>query len=233
MVTRAGSADPRPSRYGRLMSDQPSTAVIVDDAVEVRLLVKHQLGLSGRFVVVGEGATGQEAIEQVRRHRPDLLLLDVSMPDMDGLEALPHVRAASPETVVVMYTGFDEGGLAARAQSLGAAALIEKSAAIDDLPEQLEAIVRVAAPVPARAEGGDDDVVPTPNVLDEHLERFREIFEEAAIGMATMTLTGNVVRPNRALAAVIGRPIAELVGLPYVQLAAPPDAARVTAQLLA
>src|SRR4051794_4484294 len=234
MVTRAGGAVARPSRYGRLMSDQPSTAVIVDDAVEVRLLVKHQLGLSGRFVVVGEAATGREAIEQVRRHRPDLLLLDVSMPEMDGLEALPHVRAASPETVVVMYTGFDEGGLASRAQALGAAALIEKSAAIDDLPEQLEAIVRAVAPVPARAEGSGDAVdLPTPNVLDEHLERFREIFEEAAIGMATMTLTGNVVRPNRALATVVGRPMAELVGLPYARLAAPPDAAKVTEQLLA
>src|SRR3954451_8735338 len=117
----------RPSRYGRLVTDQPSTAVIVDDAIEVRLLVKHQLGLSGRFVVVGEGGTGRDAIEQVRRHRPDLLLLDVSMPDMDGMEALPHVREASPETVVVMYTGFDEGGLAHRARALGAVALIEKS----------------------------------------------------------------------------------------------------------
>src|SRR4051794_3186950 len=234
MVTRAGSADPRPSRYGRLMSDQPSTAVIVDDAVEVRLLVKHQLGLSGRFVVVGEGATGQEAIEQVRRHRPDLLLLDVSMPDMDGMEALPHVREASPETVVVMYTGFDEGGLAHRARALGAVALIEKSAAIEVLPDQLATIVRSAgtsAPQPAEAEA--ESVSPTGSVLDEHLERFREIFEEAAIGMATMTLTGNVVRPNRALAEVVGRPIGDLVGLPYAAVAAPSDAEHVTKQLLA
>src|SRR4051794_33410070 len=210
MVTRAGSADPRPSRYGRLVSDQPSTAVIVDDAIEVRLLVKHQLGLSGRFVVVGEGGTGRDAIEQVRRHRPALLLLDVSMPDMDGIEALPHVREASPETVVVMYTGFDEGGLALRARALGAVALIEKSAAIEVLPEQLDAIVRAAATsAPGVPDDETESVSPTGNVLDEHLERFREIFEEAAIGMATMTLTGNVVRPNRALAEVVARPISD------------------------
>lgn len=217
------------------MDDQPKTAVIVDDAIEVRLLVKHQLARSGRFVVVGEGATGQDAIALVRRHCPDLLLLDVSMPEMDGLEALPHVRAASPDTVVVMYTGFDEGGLAHRARALGATALIEKSAATDALPEQLAAIVRGAAGSPAPPASGEPgrSVPGDGNVLDEHLERFREVFEEAAIGMATLTLTGNVVRPNRALAAAVGRPMSELIGLPYAALAAPADASDVADQLLA
>jgi PAS domain S-box-containing protein len=211
--------------------DRPSAAVVVDDAVEVRLLVKHQLGLSGRFVVVGEGATGREAIDQVARHHPDLLLLDVSMPEMDGLEALPEIRAVSPETTVVMYTGFEESGLAHRARALGAAALIEKSAAVEDLPEQLDRILRTArsqaepAPEPGSAEP------PPATVLDEHLERFREIFEEAAIGMATMTLTGNIVRPNRALAELVDRPIAELVGLPYASLSGPRDAPAVAEKL--
>ena len=49
-------------------------------------------------------------------------------------------------------------------------------------------------------------------VLDEHLERFREVFEEAAIGMATMTLAGRLVRVNRALAALVQLPAADLVG---------------------
>jgi PAS domain S-box-containing protein len=214
------------------VNDQPSTAVVVDDAIEVRLLVKHQLGLSGRFVVVGEGSTGRDAVEQVRTHRPDVLLMDVSMPDMDGLEALPRVREASPKTVVVMYTGFEEGGLAARAQALGAAALLEKSAAVDDLPDRLAEVVRSARSQPvAAAEEPEPTVATSADVLGEHVERFREIFEEAAIGMATMTLTGNIVRPNRALAAAVGRPLGDLVGVPYPSLVGPDDAADVAAAL--
>ena len=55
-------------------------------------------------------------------------------------------------------------------------------------------------------------------VLDEHLERFREVFDEAAIGMATVTLTGSVVRANRALATLLGRTAPELIGVAYADL---------------
>jgi len=219
------------------VSDQPATVVVVDDAAEVRLLVKHQLGSSGLFTVVGEAANGREAIDEVARHRPDVVLLDVSMPEMDGLEALPHVVAAAPEAVVVMYSGFEEGGLAQRARALGASAFVAKSAAIDELPQQLRAALDgVRADRMATAPLTDEPAAEEPsrlseNVLDEHLERFREIFEEAAIGLATMTLTGNLVRPNRALAEMVGRPMAELVGLPYTALAGPEELAELTSQL--
>ncbi len=200
---------------------------MVDDAREVRLLVKHQLAASGCFTVIGEGADGRDAIELARRHRPEVLLLDISMPEMDGLEALPHICAASPETVVVMYTGFDEGGLAARAEALGAAALIEKSLDIADLPDRLRAIQR-AAPTPAAPAPPEPGpgVAPVPDgvVLDEHVERFREIFDEAAIGMATLTLTGTIVRSNRALARLVGREISALVGAQYASLSGEAEA---------
>ena len=119
-----------------MVNDQPPSVVVVDDAAEVRLLVKHQLARSGMFSVAGEAANGREAIDEVRLRQPDVVLLDASMPEMDGLEALPHVIAAAPETVVVMYSGFEEGELAHRARSLGARAFIAKSAAIGELPHQ-------------------------------------------------------------------------------------------------
>jgi len=111
--------------------------VIVDDASDLRFLVKTQLKLSADFVVVGEGSDGHEAIQLAEELRPDVVLLDVSMPGMDGLEALPRIRGASPHTEVIMYTGFDEHGLAERARQLGATALIEKSIALDRLVPQL------------------------------------------------------------------------------------------------
>jgi PAS domain S-box-containing protein len=194
--------------------------VIVDDAADVRLLVKTQLGFSGRFKVVGEGSDGTEAIAAALAYQPDLVLLDVSMPRMDGLEALPQIRDVSPTSTVVMYTGFDDTALAERARRLGAAALIEKSFPLDRLAEELDAICSghaVAEPRPdlaRRSPAALDD-----SVLGEHLERFREVFEEAAIGMATMTLTGYVVRANKALASVVGRPLADLAGIRYADLA--------------
>ena len=65
--------------------------------------------------MVGEGADGAEAVELAKEHRPALMLLDVSMPGTDGLEALPRVVEESPDTRVVMFTGFEEHGLAERA----------------------------------------------------------------------------------------------------------------------
>ncbi len=204
--------------------DTPSI-VIVDDASEVRLLVRTRLRMSGRLRVVGEGANGAEAVALAQQHQPSLMLLDVSMPGMDGLEALPLVLAASPHTRVVMYSGFEEQGLAEKAEQMGAAAFIEKSVPVDSLVDRLAALAGAAAQEVAGHEPGPADAVASAGtssgdrtVLDEHLERFREVFDEAAIGMATMTLTGHLVRANRALAALLQRTTEDLVGLFYGDL---------------
>jgi PAS domain S-box-containing protein len=216
------------------VSSAQCSVVIVDDAAEVRGLVRTRLQVDGRFSVVGEGRTGLDAVALATEHQPDVVLLDVSMPEMDGLEALTRIREASPRTRVVMYTGFDEAGLAQRARELGAAALIEKSFSMDRLADQLLAVRADDAPI---AQG--ERVSSTPSVeeqestvLNEHLERFREVFEEAAIGMATMTLTGRVVRANKALSAVVGKPLDALVGLPYADLAPEYDRDSVSSELL-
>ncbi|NUR07584.1 MAG: PAS domain S-box protein [Nocardioidaceae bacterium] len=197
------------------------TVVIVDDAAEVRSLVRTRLRLSHRVHVVGEGVDGNEAVELARTHGPDLMLLDVSMPGMDGLEALPLVREASPRTTVVMFSGFEEHGLAQRLVGLGAAAFLEKSSSLETLADDLLAVLggppRRTTPTVAASTAEEDR---ERRVIEEHLERFRELFEEAAIGMVTLTLTGQVVRANRAFARLVEREVDDLVGTPYGELAA-------------
>jgi len=211
-------------RYFRVMSSRP-TIVVVDDAPEVRTVLRTFFQVSGQLDVVGEGADGAAAVELAGRHRPALMLLDVSMPGMDGLEALPKVRRASPETRVVMYSGFDEAGLATRTAELGASAFIQKAGSLEDLVAELLAMLDVepARPVtdplssdlaPQPAWSADADIL-----LQEHLERFGEVFADAAIGMGTLTLAGRLVRANRQLAQLLGRPANALVGTAYGDLA--------------
>ena len=121
---------------GALDRPRPSV-VLVDDSKEVRALVRRRLELSGLFEVVGEGGDGEEAIGLAHRLEPALMLLDTSMPTMDGIEALPAILALCPETKVVMFTGFEDQGLAARARELGAADFVEKSIQLEELPGRL------------------------------------------------------------------------------------------------
>ncbi len=211
---------------GRIERGRKPTVVVVDDSDEVRNLVRTRLRLSGLFDVVGDGRDGADAIGLAFRHEPDLILLDISMPVMDGLEALPAILTLAPETKVVMFTGFEEEGLASRAKQLGAAGFVEKSVRIEELPMRLWRIIGGRAAPPERRPRlravGDDD--PTPPdapeqaVLDEHLERFRELFDQAAIGMATMTLNGSIVRANGALAAFMDCEPVDLIGVDYGEL---------------
>ena len=209
----------------------PPTIVVVDDAPDVRRLLKTQLGLSGRLDVVGEGADGYDAVELARQHHPTLMLLDVSMPGRDGLAALPLVLDVSPTTRVVMFSGFDAAGLAEHTRSLGAAEFLEKSVSLDELVERLLTVAgHDGGP---RAERGEADrqTMPPDTVLADHLERFRELFDDAAIGMATLTLDGRIVRMNRHLIHLLGDHVEDLVGSPYSDLATGGDVDRALGRL--
>ncbi|MCX7144830.1 MAG: response regulator [Sulfuritalea sp.] len=82
----------------------PRSAVIVDDSGSIRLLLKGILSELG-IKVLGVASNGRDGIEMVKKTRPALVCLDIDMPGMTGLEALPEIRAASPQTKVVMITG--------------------------------------------------------------------------------------------------------------------------------
>ena len=224
--------------FGGVDSDdmsQPPTIVVVDDATDVRQLVKTHLRLSGRLEVVGEGSDGDDAVELARVHRPQLMLLDVSMPRRDGLAALPLILDASPTTRVVMFSGFDEAGLGDHTRALGASDFVEKSVPLDELVDRLVAAAQggiqdddedSGSEATSRAGEGSAPRLELDPVLADHLERFREIFEDAAIGMATMTLDGRMVRVNGHLAALLEYPADELLGVPYADVAAQADALR-------
>ncbi|WP_457190054.1 PAS domain S-box protein [Nocardioides sp. P5_E3] len=210
------------------------SVVLVDDSVDVRTLVRMRLESSGLFDVKGEAADGEQAIALVIRDEPTLVLLDVSMPRMDGLETLPSILAVRPETAVVMFSGFGGTHLAAEVRELGAIDFIEKSIPLEQLPERLLQSLQVTSPepvtrppppspsptdAPAELLGVDADATRLEQeILDEHLEGFRALFDRAAIGMATMTVHATIVRANDALADLMSCEPRELVGVDYGRL---------------
>ena len=112
--------------------------VLVDDVPELRRLLRHVLEWSERFEVVGEADNGRRAIEVAGELEPDLLLLDISMPIMDGMAALPKILEASGGTSVVMLSGFEAERLARSAVELGASGYVEKGTSPAQLIDRLE-----------------------------------------------------------------------------------------------
>lgn len=123
--------------------DSKIRVLIADDVADLRTMVRITIEIDGRFEVVGEAADGREAIELARRLRPDIVILDLSMPHMDGLEAIPEIRRGSPTSKILVLSGFDER-VGEHALSLGADAYMSKNRHIDDLPPNLLDVFRSA-----------------------------------------------------------------------------------------
>ena len=100
--------------------------LIVDDQPFFRSAARDVLGVLPGFSALAEASSGHEAVEAVDELRPDLVLLDVRMPGMDGIEAARRIKADHPDTVVVLICIEDMAGVPSRAGSCGAAALVRK-----------------------------------------------------------------------------------------------------------
>ncbi|HKZ85254.1 MAG TPA: response regulator transcription factor [Anaerolineae bacterium] len=119
---------------------EPITVLIADDHGVVREGLRAMLEREG-LRVVGEARTGREAIALAGSLAPKVVLLDIRMPDLDGLQALAAIKAARPETSVIMLTSHANPGYLARAVAHGAAGFLSKE--ID--PDRIPAAVRAAA----------------------------------------------------------------------------------------
>jgi signal transduction histidine kinase/DNA-binding NarL/FixJ family response regulator len=107
--------------------------LIADDTEDIRMLLRLTLQKDGRFDVVGEARDGSEAIEIAEATRPDAIVLDLAMPVMDGLQALPHIRRILPRSRIVVLSGFNASQMADEALSLGADAYLDKGSAFGRL----------------------------------------------------------------------------------------------------
>lgn len=118
-------------------SEPTIRVLLADDTPDIRKLLRVNLELDGRFEIVGEAADGAEAVALTRSLRPDAVVLDLAMPVMDGLEAAPLIRQCSPESRILVLSGFDHARMEARAREQGADGYLEKGTAFGRIAETL------------------------------------------------------------------------------------------------
>jgi len=116
--------------------------LLVDDHEVVRLGLKALLEHHPQFEVVGEAGTAKEAIEQVSRHRPDVVIMDIRLPGTSGIEACEEITKNYPQTKVVMLTSYAEDEMLFSAIRAGASGYVLKQIGGDDLIRALEAVSR-------------------------------------------------------------------------------------------
>ena len=169
--------------------EPPITVLLVDDHLLVRAGVRAYLETQSDLAVVAEAADGREAVRLVSEHVPDVVLMDLVMPNMDGVEATHRIRTASPRTRVVVLTSFHEDASIFPAIRAGALSYLLKDVAPNEVADAVrraargEAVVhpRVAARLMESVRGGPDHSL---NPYVDLTEREQEVLRLIAQGLS-------------------------------------------------
>jgi DNA-binding NarL/FixJ family response regulator len=119
----------------------PISLFLVDDVPELRDVIRFGVEDDPDFTIVGEAGDGRSAIEAISETRPAAVLLDLSMPDMDGFAAIPELRRSHPELAIIVLSGFPAIRMGAKARERGADAYLEKGSPISEVTETIKEAV--------------------------------------------------------------------------------------------
>jgi DNA-binding NarL/FixJ family response regulator len=120
------------------VTEDPLRILVCEDDENLATLVEETLDADGRFIVVARARSGDQAVELAAEHTPDVVLMDIGLPGLDGIGATRAIHARDAGQHVVIYTGSDEYRDVARADEAGAAGFLHKEALTSpDLPDAI------------------------------------------------------------------------------------------------
>ncbi len=176
---------------------QPVRVMVVDDSSSTRTMLKEALSLDGAIEVVGEAGGGREAILQACDLKPDVVLMDVRMPDMDGLEATRRIKEERPRTAVIMVTMHDNPAYLREAVRAGAAGYLLKDVSKDELLDAIRQVATGGAFIESQMlKGMLSEMKPgaaTPSAARNLTKREREILALVAEGLSNREIADRLV----------------------------------------
>ncbi|HFC08973.1 MAG TPA: response regulator transcription factor [Chloroflexi bacterium] len=198
---------------------EPITVIIVDDHRVVRQGVRAFLETYPDITVVAEAASGQEAVQLAARHAPDVMLMDLVMPGMDGVEATRAVKRISPRTQVIVLTSYHEDEHIFPAIRGGAISYLLKDVAPEDLADAVrkaargEAVLhpRVAARLVQELHAAREtpsSLIPSP--FAELTERELEVLRLVAQGMSNAAIAEQLVISERTVKSHVSNILSKL-----------------------
>ncbi len=208
--------------------------LVVDDHEVVRRGVISLLHAHPQFEVCGEATHGQEAVEKALALKPDVVVMDVSMPVLDGLDAARIIRSTVPSCEILVLSQHDAPEMVRQAFKAGARGYVVKSSIAKDLSDALNkvgrhecffdpAIAELASPIDVQ------EILQRSSALEHALreseQMYRTTFELAAVGIAHVSPEGRWLRVNRKLCEIVGYTEEELLQLTFQDITHPDDLA--------
>jgi DNA-binding NarL/FixJ family response regulator len=175
--------------------------LVADDHAVVRTGLTQLVGTFEGVELVGAAANGEEAVTLCAERAPDVVLMDLEMPDVDGIEATRRIKAASPDVAVVILTSFSDRGRILHALDAGAAGYLLKDAEPDEIRRAIESAARGEAPLDPRAARALLSARQAGAPADSLSEREREVLLMVAEGLPNKVIAQRLAISEKTVKA--------------------------------